>query len=121
MLNLFNTNVPSLPASNQRCSNKLSLLAVKRSPSKETAIHIIDSESVEPWPRRDDNERDMPLITLDIEAKVRSTREAIPAQLTLNPDGSAQVQFSTPEYGVSPGQACVFYQDDRILGGGWIC
>lgn len=68
-----------------------------------------------------DNSESGSAITLDIEAKVRSTREAIPARLTLNPDGSAQVQFSTPEYGVSPGQACVFYQDDRVLGGGWIC
>jgi len=59
--------------------------------------------------------------TLDIEAKVRSTRDAIPARLTLHPDGTAQIQFSTPEYGVSPGQACVFYQDNRVLGGGWIC
>jgi tRNA-specific 2-thiouridylase len=25
-----------------------------------------------------------------------------------------------PEYGVAPGQACVFYRGDRVLGGGWI-
>ena len=25
-----------------------------------------------------------------------------------------------PQFGVAPGQACVFYQGDRVLGGGWI-
>jgi tRNA-uridine 2-sulfurtransferase len=28
--------------------------------------------------------------------------------------------FDTPEYGVSPGQAAVLYDDDRVLGGAWI-
>ena len=27
---------------------------------------------------------------------------------------------SDPEYGVAPGQAAVFYNKDRVLGGGWI-
>jgi tRNA-specific 2-thiouridylase len=31
------------------------------------------------------------------------------------------VQFSEPQYGVAPGQAVVFYEGDRVLGGGWIC
>jgi len=34
------------------------------------------------------------------------------------------VSFEKSEYGVSPGQACVFYKPDqlgvRVLGGGWI-
>jgi len=34
----------------------------------------------------------------------------------------ATVELLTPEEGVSPGQACVFYAPDspRVLGGGWI-
>ena len=28
--------------------------------------------------------------------------------------------FATPEYGVAPGQAAVFYDGSRLLGGGWI-
>jgi len=32
----------------------------------------------------------------------------------------ARVAFEEPQYGVSPGQACVFYDGDRVLGGGWI-
>ncbi len=30
------------------------------------------------------------------------------------------VSFAAFEYGVAPGQACVFYDGDRVLGGGWI-
>jgi tRNA-specific 2-thiouridylase len=30
------------------------------------------------------------------------------------------VNFAAPQYGVSPGQAAVFYRGDRVLGGGWI-
>ena len=34
----------------------------------------------------------------------------------------AAVELMTPEEGVSPGQACVFYETEgsRVLGGGWI-
>ena len=28
--------------------------------------------------------------------------------------------FDKPEYGVAPGQAAVFYDGSRLLGGGWI-
>ena len=55
-------------------------------------------------------------------ARVRSTRDPSPARLTLSDTGVAVV-FDTPEEGVSPGQACVFYDPDqpsRVLGGGFI-
>ncbi|MFD1952508.1 tRNA 2-thiouridine(34) synthase MnmA [Sphingomonas arantia] len=48
-------------------------------------------------------------------AKVRSMAKPVPAWL----DGD-RVRFATPEYGVSPGQAAVFYAGERVLGGGWI-
>ncbi|MGD1955638.1 MAG: aminomethyltransferase beta-barrel domain-containing protein [Sphingomonadales bacterium] len=35
-------------------------------------------------------------------------------------DGRAEVRGDDPEYGVSSGQACVGYDDERVLGGGWI-
>jgi len=31
-----------------------------------------------------------------------------------------QVDFVEPQKGVTPGQAAVFYDDDRVIGGGWI-
>jgi tRNA-specific 2-thiouridylase len=51
-------------------------------------------------------------------ARVRSTREPVPARLTV--DG---LVFDAPEEGVSPGQACVLYDPgapSRVLGGGFI-
>ncbi|PWR03321.1 tRNA 2-thiouridine(34) synthase MnmA [Meridianimarinicoccus roseus] len=58
----------------------------------------------------------------EIAVKVRSTRP--PRAAILRPTGphTAEVELLTPEEGVSPGQACVFYEDgsSRILGGGWI-
>ena len=58
----------------------------------------------------------------DIAVKVRSTRPPAPAILRPLSDTDAEVELLTPEQGVSPGQACVFYDTDstRILGGGWI-
>lgn len=57
-----------------------------------------------------------------ISVKVRSTRPPREAILRYLPDGTAEVELLTPEEGVSPGQACVFYETEgsRILGGGWI-
>ena len=48
-------------------------------------------------------------------AKVRSLARPVPARF----DGE-NVHFETPEYGVSPGQAAVLYEGERLLGGGWI-
>ncbi|HYJ52694.1 MAG TPA: tRNA 2-thiouridine(34) synthase MnmA [Allosphingosinicella sp.] len=48
-------------------------------------------------------------------AKVRSLARPVPARF----DGET-VRFDQPEYGVSPGQAAVLYEGDRLLGGGWI-
>jgi len=55
-------------------------------------------------------------------ARVRSTAEPVAAVLALV-DGEIGLRFEQPEYGVSPGQACVFYapeDPDRVLGGGFI-
>ncbi|MDT8326884.1 MAG: tRNA 2-thiouridine(34) synthase MnmA [Roseovarius sp.] len=57
-----------------------------------------------------------------VAVKVRSTRPVREAILRPISDTEAEVELLTPEEGVSPGQACVFYQQDgtRVLGGGWI-
>ena len=55
-------------------------------------------------------------------ARVRSTREPLPAHLGWR-DGRPCVNFDTPEEGVARGQACVLYDTDReslVLGGGFI-
>ncbi len=58
----------------------------------------------------------------DIAVKVRSTRPPTDAILRPTSDTTAEVELLMAEEGVSPGQACVFYDRDstRVLGGGWI-
>lgn len=57
-----------------------------------------------------------------IKVRVRSTRPPRDAILRPLSDTTAEVELLTPEEGVSPGQACVFYDpsSSRIFGGGWI-
>jgi tRNA-uridine 2-sulfurtransferase len=63
---------------------------------------------------------ELPACGLPIGARVRSTRPPAPGRLL--PTGG--VEFAEPESGVSPGQACVFYESvdprARVLGGGII-
>ena len=47
--------------------------------------------------------------------KVRSMARPAPARLA-----GDRLTFDSPEYGVSPGQAAVLYDGERVLGGGWI-
>ena len=58
----------------------------------------------------------------DIKVKVRSTKPAVPANVKPLSETEAEVVLSFNEQGVSPGQACVFYENgnSRVLGGGWI-
>ena len=60
----------------------------------------------------------------NIFVKVRSTGKLLEAKIDLKEQNSAQVNLTMPEHGISPGQACVFYDKDqfghKVLGGGWI-
>lgn len=57
-----------------------------------------------------------------LSVKVRSTRPPREAILRPLSETEAEVELLTPEEGVSPGQACVFYapEGSRVFGGGWI-
>ncbi len=55
-----------------------------------------------------------------ISTKIRSASVPVGAALTPLGGGRARVVFDEPQYGVAPGQAAVFYDGDRVLGGGWI-
>lgn len=56
--------------------------------------------------------------------KIRSTRPPVPAVLRAGADGRLCAVLDDAEFGVSPGQACVFYDGAasgaRVLGGGYI-
>ena len=54
-----------------------------------------------------------------VTVKLRSTQAAVPATLSAA-DGGALLLLDQPQAGVSPGQAAVFYDGARVLGGGWI-
>ena len=55
-----------------------------------------------------------------VRVKVRSMRSPAPAVLASAPDGTARVTLQASEHGVAPGQACVLYDGERVLGGGTI-
>ncbi|MDZ5649029.1 tRNA 2-thiouridine(34) synthase MnmA [Nitrospirillum sp. BR 11828] len=60
---------------------------------------------------------------LPVTVKLRSAQPALSARLFLEGEGApggAIVELDQPQFGVAPGQAAVFYQGDRVLGGGWI-
>ena len=61
---------------------------------------------------------------LEIFVRVRSTRAPQPAWLRAADGGGYEVELVAGEEGVSPGQACVFYEapsgQARVLGGGFI-
>ncbi len=58
----------------------------------------------------------------ELEASVRIRYNHGGTQATITPlsDGRASIRLHEPQRAITPGQACVFYQDDLVLGGGWI-
>ena len=62
--------------------------------------------------------------SIDAFVKLRNTSEPIPAKIKINFDEkTSNVLFDHPQYGISPGQAAVFYDKNdltHVFGGGWI-
>ncbi len=60
----------------------------------------------------------------EIFVKVRSTGKLLKAKIDFKDKNMAEVNLKVSEDGISPGQACVFYNKDnfgfKVLGGGWI-
>ena len=57
---------------------------------------------------------------LEAIVKIRSRHSGVLSSILPLGDGRAEVTFSTPQPGVAPGQAAVFYQGSKVLGGCWI-
>ncbi len=67
---------------------------------------------------------DKKYLSKQIFVKVRSTGKLLNANVHLKHNNTAEVNLRDFEDGISPGQACVFYdldkQGHKVLGGGWI-
>lgn len=57
---------------------------------------------------------------IEVYAKIRSTTAGVIANLKTVNDNEILVTLMQEEKAVTPGQACVFYEGSRVLGGGWI-
>ncbi len=53
-------------------------------------------------------------------AQIRYQHRAQAATARIESDGRLRIKFDQPCFGIAPGQAVVCYQDDQVLGGGWI-
>jgi tRNA-specific 2-thiouridylase len=62
----------------------------------------------------------IPSDRIEVRAKIRYRHREEVALVKLQSDGEALVEFKTPQRAITPGQAIVFYEKDRVLGGGWI-
>lgn len=61
-----------------------------------------------------------PAEAMPVTARIRYAHPGTEATLESLPDGRARVVLAEPQRAVTPGQAAVFYDGDRVVGGGWI-
>ena len=55
-----------------------------------------------------------------VRAKIRHRHEPAPATIRMIGDDEVEATFDEPQRAVTPGQAAVFYNEDEVVGGGWI-
>jgi tRNA-specific 2-thiouridylase len=61
-----------------------------------------------------------PAEEIEAVAVIRYRHPGVRSRIIPRGDDSVEVAFATPQSAVAPGQAVVFYDRDRVLGGGWI-
>jgi len=64
---------------------------------------------------------DEPPEQFEVMAKIRYNHPGTMATVLPIDREKAKVKLHTPQRAITPGQAAVFYQDDLVVGGGWIC
>ena len=58
---------------------------------------------------------------MEVLAQIRYRHQAAPGRLTVLSEGRVRFEFEEPQWAITPGQALVCYDGERVLGGGWIC
>jgi tRNA-specific 2-thiouridylase len=61
-----------------------------------------------------------PLDVISAIVRLRSTQPGVSATIKSLASNWAEVTLDQPQKAITPGQACVIYDGDRVLGGGWI-
>ena len=57
---------------------------------------------------------------IEVTAKIRYNHPGTPATVTPTGHGKVKVKLHSAQRAITPGQAAVFYQEDLVVGGGWI-
>lgn len=57
---------------------------------------------------------------IECQVKIRYRHTPVSAKVMLDLKGSAEIIFRSPQRAVTPGQAAVFYDNEILIGGGWI-
>jgi len=57
---------------------------------------------------------------IEVTAKIRYNHPGAPATVTPLAGNKVKVKLHSPARAITPGQAAVFYQEDLVVGGGWI-
>lgn len=58
--------------------------------------------------------------SMKVQCRIRYRHHGVEAELFAGENGAVRVVFDRPQSGVTPGQAAVFYNDNDVVGGGWI-
>src|SRR5437879_421848 len=64
---------------------------------------------------------ELPGENADLTVKIRYSHPGTRATVTPLADHRARIRLHEPQRAVTPGQAAVIYNDDVVVGGGWIC
>ncbi len=80
--------------------------ALGRTQLSATGVNWISGAAPETWRR--------------VSAQIRHRHSAAPARVRRTADERIELEFDAPQTAVTPGQAVVFYEEDEVLGGGWI-
>lgn len=88
-----------------------SLRAQRSNPEKTDKDWIASSV----LPPRNDAEQPAKIMV-----KMRSMQRPVAATIQRLENGRAEITLAEPQFSISPGQACVAYTGEQMIGGGWI-